>query len=131
MAVAMTKIEASVLGKTVDENRASTLIPASITFRLADIFKEINLQDMYFLKYLPDQFLSDAQKISKQNAIKEDEERIAKYRDNKIMPKKLPISEDTSPRALLTNALDTVITDPVEKQKLHKATKAKMTETRA
>lgn len=44
---------------------------------------------------------------------------------------KLPICEDTPPRALLTNALDTVITDPVDKQKLHKATKAKMTEIRA
>lgn len=31
---------------------------------------------------------------------------------------KLPVSEDTSPRALLTNALDSVITDSAEKQKL-------------
>lgn len=72
LTVAMTKIEASVLGGTIDNNQAFPLIPASITYNLADIFREINLQDGHFLKYLPDGFLSEAQKEAKRMAIEED-----------------------------------------------------------
>ena len=43
---------------------------------------------------------------------------IKSFREKNHIDYKLPVSEDTSPRTLLTNALDSVITDSVEKQKL-------------
>lgn len=110
LTVAMTKIEASVLGGTIDNNQAFPLIPASITYNLADIFREINPKDRHFLKYLPDGFLSEAQKEAKRMAIEEDNARIASY--------KLPVGEDTSPRALLANAFEGIVTNDIEKRRL-------------
>ena len=112
LTVAMTKIEASVLGGTVDENQALHLIPASITYNLADIFREINPQDGHFLKYLPDGFLSEAQKDAKRMAIEEDIERINSYKY------KLPVGEDTSPRALLANAFEGLAQNDSERNKI-------------
>ena len=50
------------------------------------------------------------QKDAKLQAIAEDIERIASY--------KLPIGEDTSPRALLANAFEGIITNDIEKRKI-------------
>ena len=51
MTVAMTKIEASVLEGAVKDDRRTPLVPAPITYYLADIFKKINPQDMHLHPY--------------------------------------------------------------------------------
>ena len=43
---------------------------------------------------------------------------IKYFREKNNIDYKLPVGEDTSPRALLANAFDTVITNPIEKNKL-------------
>ena len=43
---------------------------------------------------------------------------IKHFREKNNIDYKLPVGEDTSPRALLANAFDTVITNPIEKNKL-------------
>lgn len=43
---------------------------------------------------------------------------IKSFREKNHIDYKLPVGEDTSPRALLANAFDTVITNPIEKNKL-------------
>lgn len=100
--VAMTKIGADVLGSSPDNRQKYSLISAPIgeadvlgsrpgnnlgqyslisasDCNIADLFAEINPQDKHFLKYVPDGFLSDAQKTAKQSALQEDAERIAGY----------------------------------------------------
>ena len=78
MTVAMTKIEADVVGSTPGKNRTHSLVPAS-EYSLADIFREINTTDAHFLKYLPDGFLSEEQITAKEGAIAEDTARIDGY----------------------------------------------------
>ena len=78
MTVAMTKIEADVVGSTPGKNRTHSLVPAS-EYSLADIFREINTTDAHFLKYLPDGFLSEEQITAKEGAIAEDTARIDSY----------------------------------------------------
>lgn len=80
MTVAMTKIEADVLGSGAQKNwRGRSLISAS-AYNLAEIFSNVNPADGHFLKYVPDGFLNDAQKAAKQNALREDSNRIENYR---------------------------------------------------
>ncbi|MBQ3529524.1 MAG: hypothetical protein IJA47_03420 [Oscillospiraceae bacterium] len=83
MTVALTKIEADVLGSTPEEIQTRSLISASI-YSLADIVQKINPEDAHFLKYLPDGMLSPAQIEAKREAIAEDNKRIEKYRKEKI-----------------------------------------------
>jgi len=78
MTVALTKIEADVLGSTPEKVQTRSLLPASI-YSLADIVQEINPEDAHFLKYLPDQMLSPEQVEAKKNALAEDAERIKGY----------------------------------------------------
>ena len=118
LTVAMTKIEASVLEGTIDENQAFPLIPASTTYNLADIFREINPKDGHFLKYLPDGFLSEAQKEAKRNALAADEARIALYREGKKIHNSLPTSGDISTRTLLANAFESVAQNDIERERL-------------
>ena len=118
LTVAMTKIEASVLEGTIDENQAFPLIPASTTYNLADIFREINPKDGHFLKYLPDGFLSEAQKEAKRNALAADEARIALYREGKKIHYSLPTSGDISTRSILANAFESVAQTDKEREKL-------------
>ncbi len=85
MTVAMTKIEAGVLGSADNDNRARSLIPTSITRSIAEIFRNINPSEKHFLKYLPDAFLTEQQKIGKYEALREDAKRIAGYLDTKYL----------------------------------------------
>lgn len=79
LTVAMTKIEAGVLGSAPGNIQAPSLIPAS-EYSLAEIFSKINPQDKHFLKYLPDGFLSSEQIEAKGAAVAEDASRIMGYR---------------------------------------------------
>ena len=79
MTVALTKIEADVLGSTPEKVQTRSLIPAS-NYSLADVVREINPEDAHFLKYLPDDMLSAAQIAAKNKALEEDAKRIEGYR---------------------------------------------------
>ena len=79
LTVALTKIEADVLGSTPDKSQPHSLISAS-KYSLTDLFSKINPKDKHFLKYLPDGFLNKEQLKAKMAAIKEDEARIAGYK---------------------------------------------------
>ena len=50
---------------------------SSNKFRLADVFKNVNLKDKHILKYIPDGFLSEKQKEAKIDAIDSDKTRIS------------------------------------------------------
>lgn len=76
--VAMTKIEAGVLGGAVDNNQAPLLIPAS-NYSIADIVSKINPVDKHFLKYIPSSMLTEQQRITKMEALDEDYKRISSY----------------------------------------------------
>ena len=77
--VAMTKIEADVRGSTIDQGQTHSLISAS-EYSLSEIFQKINPADKHFLKYLPDNFLSEEQKTAKQIALQEDADKISRYK---------------------------------------------------
>lgn len=85
---------------------------------LADMYVDMTIDAGENLSVIKKAFGSDTQ-VSKEEVLKHYGH---EYRPSGELGEralyKLPVSEDTSPRALLTNALDTVITDPVEKQKL-------------
>lgn len=89
MTVAMTKVEASVLGSAVDNSRGRSLIPAS-NYSLPELFGKINPQDKHFLKYVPDGFLSEEQKVAKKSAIQEDANRIAGYQKTDSITAPMP-----------------------------------------
>ncbi len=83
MTVALTKIEADVLGSTPENIQTRSLISAS-TYSLSDIVQKINPKDAHFLKYIPDKMLSTEQIQAKKVALAEDAEKIKKYRWEKI-----------------------------------------------
>ena len=79
MTVALTKIEADVMGATPNQNgQARLLLPAS-NYKIADVFAAVNPSDKNFLKYVPDGFLNDAQKTAKTEALQDEKNRIAGY----------------------------------------------------
>lgn len=76
--VAMTKIEADVVGRAVDKNQAPFLVPASV-YSLTEVVSKINPADKHFLKYIPDAMLNEEQRAAKTNALDEDFNRISSY----------------------------------------------------
>ena len=90
--VSLTKIEAGVFGSTQSNNStARGLLPAS-TYSLSDIFANVNVADKHFLKYVPDGFLSEEQKMAKQEALEEDRIRISKIPKKEATPAKEPVN---------------------------------------
>jgi len=77
--VAMTKMEADVLGSALDTSQGRSLISAS-EYSLPELFQKINPADKHFLKYLPDGFLSEEQIQAKHTALQEDAKRIETYK---------------------------------------------------
>lgn len=84
VAVALTKIETGVMGNTIlDNNQASTyLLPVS-NISISEIFKNVNPKDKKFLKYIPNQFLSDEQIKAKRLALREDDIKYGRVKDGK------------------------------------------------
>ena len=84
VAVALTKIETGVMGNTIlDNNQASTyLLPVS-NISISEIFKNVNPKDRKFLKYIPNQFLSDEQIKAKRLALREDDIKYGRVKDGK------------------------------------------------
>lgn len=89
LTVALTKIQADVLGSTsvVTQNDNSTRSLISAEYSLSDIVREINTKDKHFLKYIPDQMLSVDQIEAKKDALAEDQEKreelLKKAKSNK------------------------------------------------
>ena len=79
MTVAMTKIEAGVIEARPVKTEPDSLLPTS-TYRLADIFREINVADKNFLKYVPEKFLNKAQRAAKEEALQAEAKKIANLR---------------------------------------------------
>ena len=78
LAVALTKIETGVEGNTASENQmATSLIPIS-NISIPELFSKINPKDKKFLKYVPDEFLNEEQKVAKQEALEEDAKKYSK-----------------------------------------------------
>lgn len=87
IAVAMTKIkEVDVMGDTSLEKDQTDLLSTS-TYSIRDIFKNINPVDKLFLKYVPDEFLSEEQISAKREALEEEKKRRIKTKssDNAYM----------------------------------------------
>lgn len=86
MTVAMTKIEAGVIETRRENPEHGSLLPTS-TYRLADIFREINVADKNFLKYVPEKFLNKAQREAKEEALQAEAKKIENLRaasDSKV-----------------------------------------------
>jgi hypothetical protein len=111
LTVAMTKIKADVLGKAVnDKNHLALSLMSTLGYSLANIFKNVNPLDTHFLEYIPDGFLTEAQKEAKQAAIKEDTDRISKFSKRE--------TDRISNRSLLANALESATQNDIERYKL-------------
>ena len=84
VAVALTKIETGVKENTIlDNNRASTTLPPVSDISISEIFKNVNPKDKKFLKYIPNQFLSDEQIKAKRLALREDDIKYGRVKDGK------------------------------------------------
>ncbi|MCI6957800.1 MAG: hypothetical protein MR763_10715 [Clostridiales bacterium] len=81
LTVALTKIDSEVLEKAPESIDADTplLFPES-TYSLQSLFKNVNPKDGRFLKYVPDGFLYNEQKLSKKNALEKQEQEYDLYR---------------------------------------------------
>lgn len=81
LSVVLTKIAPEVLEKALSGKPGS--IPrlfSDAKISIADIFRNVNSEDGRFLKYVPDGFLSEAQKAAKQEAIAKQEKEYSGYR---------------------------------------------------
>ena len=83
--VSMTKIKRTgVMESTIDNDKTST-IPLSDTdsiYSLPQIVSKINPKDKHFLKYFPDQMLTESQRVAKYEALKSDQENLENLRAN-------------------------------------------------
>ena len=76
LAVALTKIEIGVMDDTaLHKEERTRLIPIS-KYSIPQLIKKINPYDENFFKYIPDEFLSDAQKNSKRTALDKEAKKI-------------------------------------------------------
>ena len=82
MMVSLSKIEADVLERASSQNGTSPSLVSASEHRLTDLFRKVNPSDKHFLKYLPDEMLTDLQKDAKEDALEEDRKRIASYTGN-------------------------------------------------
>ena len=72
LTVAITKIEADVLGGVSTKGNSEPRLISASGYSIARLFKKINPTDKHFLKYVPDGFLSFTQKEGKRAALEED-----------------------------------------------------------
>lgn len=79
MTVALTKIDSGVLeGGLTTSAEHPPLFPES-TYTLQSVFENVNPKDNRFLKYIPDQFLNEAQRQAKQEALNKQEKEYEAY----------------------------------------------------
>ena len=79
LAVALTKIEAGVVGNTIpNKSQVSTNLFPTSDISLADLFSKINQRDKNFLKYVPDEFLNEEQIKAKREALEIERKKYGK-----------------------------------------------------
>lgn len=84
MTVSLNKIEDSLHTQTpTNKSDGQKYAPLSSNISLSDFFAKVNPADGDFLKYVPDGFLNDEQKASKQEAIGREEKYIEQYKNSK------------------------------------------------
>ncbi len=113
LAVALTKIEASVLDDTAllekNEEERTRLIPAS-GYSIPQLIKEINPIDENFFKYIPDDLLNEAQKNAKKVALEKEAKKYGREvttpNTDESTKKQL---KKTSNREILSSALESAI----------------------
>lgn len=80
--VALGKIkEAEVMVNSKRIKSEGTSLFSTFTYSIHSLFQNINSQDGEFLKYVPDQFLNNAQKSAKREALEKRERKIAELRN--------------------------------------------------
>ena len=119
LTVALTKIEADVLGSTVENNNQARSLVSASTYSIAEIFKNVNTADKHFLKYLPDGFLSEEQIKAKQEALAEDKRRIDAMPDKEQQSKENAIE----PERVVYSSKKAMAYDAVAEDKLDGAHK--------
>lgn len=82
MTVAMTKIKESDVVKKLQagESAAATSLLSDSSISIQDILRNVKAEDGRFLKYAPDAFLNDEQKVAKRRAIQRQTEEYASYK---------------------------------------------------
>ena len=96
LAVALTKIETGVKGNTIPQNEASTsLLPVS-EISIADLFKNVNIKDAKFLKYAPNQFLSEEQIKAKERELAIDRAKYSIKESSRVTNTELASMDDTA-----------------------------------
>ena len=116
LAVALTKIEASVLDDTVLPNEERTrLIPTSV-YSIPRLIEKINPKDENFFKYIPDEFLNEAQKRAKSIALEKEAKKYGRVveTNDEIYSQKKTVTN----RTLLADALESTVKDEVERKRL-------------
>ena len=96
----------------VEKDRARLLVSAS-EYSIADILKKVKPLDKNFLKYVPDNFLSDSQRMAKQEAIREEERKLESFMktketgvisdtmlENQASTRLLPVSDISIPQLI-------------------------------
>ena len=97
LAVALTKIETGVMGDTALQREERTrLLPVS-NISIPDLIKKINPRDENFFKYVPNEFLNDAQVEAKQRALSKE---AKKYGANSNVRNALPADFDIAKGAI-------------------------------
>ena len=74
------RIEADVLERASSQTATDPSLVSASECRIADLFQKVNPKDGHFLKYLPDEMLTDLRKAAKKDALEEDRRRIASYK---------------------------------------------------
>lgn len=115
LAVALTKIEASVLDDTALPEEERTRLILTSGYSIPQLIEKINPKDENFFKYIPDEFLNEAQKLAKRIALEKEAKkygRVVETDDIKSQKK------TTTNRTLLANALESAAQNDIEKNKL-------------
>lgn len=79
LAVTLNKIEAGIVATTYHPKDVLSVAPPASTISLRDIFQNINPKDGELLKYIPDGFLKEEQKASKDAALEREAKKIQGY----------------------------------------------------
>lgn len=89
--------ETDVAGETMRRNKSKQfpLLSASI-YSIGSLFQNINSQDGEFLKYVPDQFLNNAQKSAKQDALARRDRKMAALKNEMLDGEKYSLRKDDS-----------------------------------
>ena len=111
VAISLEKIKKTEVWKQGNTNTGVTQNSRSVNISIANIFAKINPSDKNFLKYIPDGFLNEDQKVAKQEALKKDGENSDKKSSKRD-------TDSISNRSLLANALESTAQNDIEKNKL-------------